>query len=281
MDWANERYVRLYTRDTATMVAIGWEGRAVFFELLRKVDRSGVLDHGGDTESVPDLLRIPKELFLTGLARLLKKDVIATTETSIVVVNFMKAQESAQSDKARKQAERERRRAEALATVTPGHAESRPVTDGHEMSLCAEPSLSEPLKDMSPSATVLPFPDPPPEKSRAVEAKLVTASVVGAFNRAFGRNLRPSGWEDSVKRLLSKGHTDEEMRGVVWWASIAWAGKPEIMRNATPKTLLKLQSSQGHGTFREYLSCAGELWREKHNGEAPPWEVGELEEAVQ
>ena len=38
MDWANERYVRLYTRTSADMIAVGWEGRLVWYELLRHVD---------------------------------------------------------------------------------------------------------------------------------------------------------------------------------------------------------------------------------------------------
>ena len=43
MDWANERYVRLYTRDTVTWKMWPWEARAIFPLLMRKVDRAGVL----------------------------------------------------------------------------------------------------------------------------------------------------------------------------------------------------------------------------------------------
>ena len=44
LDYANERFVLLYTRDTATWKLLDWEARAVLMFLLRKVDRSGVID---------------------------------------------------------------------------------------------------------------------------------------------------------------------------------------------------------------------------------------------
>jgi len=104
------------------------------------------------------------------------------------------------------------------------------------------------------------------------EVRRVTTTVLEAFNRAFGRNLSPDGWEESVRKLLAKGFTDPELRAVVWWAAREWADDPEMRAKVTPKTLLKLTSSQGYRTFREYLSCAGERWREEHGGEDPPWE---------
>lgn len=147
MDWANERYVRLYTRDSADMVAVGWEGRAVLAELLRKVDRSGVLDHGGEVELVPEMLRIPRDLFLTGFARLIKRNIIRATETTIIIPNFIDAQETPQSDQARKRTERERRRAKEMSRdVTPGHVESRNVTP-----TLPEPSQPEPSLPRSPA----------------------------------------------------------------------------------------------------------------------------------
>jgi len=48
VDWSNERYVRLYTRDSVTWSLWPWEARALFCFLLRKVDRAGVLDLGGN-----------------------------------------------------------------------------------------------------------------------------------------------------------------------------------------------------------------------------------------
>jgi hypothetical protein len=133
MDWANERYVRNYTRDTADLIAVGWEGRFVFYELLRKVDRSGVLDYGDDLAVVHEILRLPPEVFAVALPRLLKKGCVIQRNGALVIPNFMEAQESAQADAARKRASRERGRARAMEPeqqpVTTGHTRSRNVTD--------------------------------------------------------------------------------------------------------------------------------------------------------
>lgn len=108
-----------------------------------------------------------------------------------------------------------------------------------------------------------------------VSVKETTEAVVGAFNATFDRKLSPGGWESSVQRLIFKGYTEAQMRGVVWWAAREWSEDPDMRAKLSPKTLLKLQSSQGYRTFGEYLSCAGERWRSEHDGERPPWEASE------
>jgi hypothetical protein len=119
MDWSNERYVRNYTRDTADLIAVGWEGRFVFYELLRKVDRAGILDYGGDLAVVPDILRLPPEVFEVALPRLLKRGCVVQRDGVLVLPNFLEAQEASQSDAARKRASRERRRDRTMAGEIP------------------------------------------------------------------------------------------------------------------------------------------------------------------
>lgn len=98
-----------------------------------------------------------------------------------------------------------------------------------------------------------------------------SASVVEAFNRVLERDLGPKGFERPIQRLLAKGYSEPQMRGVVWWAGEEWGDKPEMRDRLTPTTLFKLQSGQGYRTFPEYLECAGERWRQ-HMGSQPPWE---------
>jgi hypothetical protein len=161
MDWENERYVRLYVRTTADLIAVGWEGRLVWYELLRHLDRAGVLDHGGDLDVLPDMLRIPPEICTIGLDRLKARGCIEVGCHAIVCPNFEAAQEAKQSDAQRQRESRANRRARARvvterdagvtnrnADVTFGHAASRLVTPS-----LAEPSLAEP-DHMSRSATV-------------------------------------------------------------------------------------------------------------------------------
>lgn len=129
MNWSDERYVRIYTRDTADLIAVGWEGRLVLYELIRKVDRSGVLDTGGDLDVMPDMLRIPAEVFRAGLERLRARGCIRITSSAIVVPNYQHAQEAVQSDRLRQRESRAKRRDSAMSQdVTDGHAVSQAVT---------------------------------------------------------------------------------------------------------------------------------------------------------
>lgn len=126
MDWGNERYVRLYVRDTADMLAAGWEGRAVFTELLRKVDRAGLLDIS-DREVLADLLRMPREIVDVGLERLLRRGVVLEMAGGgLLVRNFLEAQEARQSDAQRQRESRARRAASAASQgVTGRHGADR------------------------------------------------------------------------------------------------------------------------------------------------------------
>jgi hypothetical protein len=120
MDYSDERYVRVYTRDTPTMKLLRWEGRMVLFELLRKVDRAGVIDFGeeGPVEAVAAVTDIPLEHVSVGLQRLLDRGCVVVKDRSIVVLKFLEAQESPQSDKHRQRESRAKRRDLARHGVT-------------------------------------------------------------------------------------------------------------------------------------------------------------------
>lgn len=150
MDWSNERYVRLYVRDSADLLAAGWEGRFVFYELLRHVDRAGVLDTGGDLDIVPEMIRVPADVFATGFARLKRRKVVQLTQGAIVIPNFLEAQESPASDAQRMREMRARRRDLAMACKEPEERQLAlaPVTERNSgdtsrspVLCCAEPSV--------------------------------------------------------------------------------------------------------------------------------------------
>jgi hypothetical protein len=117
VDWANERYVRIYTRETADLLAVGWQGRLVWYELLRHVDRAGVIDTGGDLGIVAEMLRVPVEIWEVGIERIRRRQgMVEITDGAIVIPNFLEAQEAKQSDKARQRESRARRRDLARAS---------------------------------------------------------------------------------------------------------------------------------------------------------------------
>lgn len=118
MDFANERYIRLYTRDTATWALLRWEARAVLPQIFRKVDRAGVLEfprHHDVVDVVARLIDFPREIVaaaVRGDDGLLEAGVIRLSPGALVVPNFVDAQEAPASP-----AERQRRRRERAATM--------------------------------------------------------------------------------------------------------------------------------------------------------------------
>lgn len=115
MDWANERYVRLYVRDTLTWKLIGHEGRCTLLLLLRKLDRAGVFDIGESdpVDAVAAIIESPAEFTRIGLGRLLKRGVVELGTGQIVMPNYLDAQEAEQSGPQRNREWRARRRDKA------------------------------------------------------------------------------------------------------------------------------------------------------------------------
>jgi len=168
LDWANERYVRVYTRDTTTWKLCDWRARTVLLHLFRKVDRSGVLDVGDDgVAGLAAVLELPlEEIVEPGIAQLVKRGTVERTADAFVLPNFIEAQEMPASDAQRQRVQREKRRADKRnrdggvtnrdALVTTGHATSRDVTPNRTVPIRSEPCLAEPEREPSPSAPAAP-----------------------------------------------------------------------------------------------------------------------------
>ena len=151
MDFSNESYVRIYTRDTTTWLRLGWDGQCVLVMVLRKLDMSGVLDIDGmEPWEVPVVhCRAPEDAARAGMDACLRLGVLEHNGTCLVAPKFREAQEATKSDKQRQKESRERRRCDALSQdvtesnamvsrgVTENNAGSQPVTPGHDRSLIA------------------------------------------------------------------------------------------------------------------------------------------------
>lgn len=160
MDYSNERYVRIYTRDTMTWKLLGWEGQAVLCLLARKFDRSGLLEGVNDGEDVAVMLDggFPVDVAERGLEKLLRRDkktgesVLVLTERGLYWPKFMDAQETPKSDAQRQRELREKRKSEAASrivteteeSVTNRDKTSRPVTERHSLSQPVTPNLPVP-----------------------------------------------------------------------------------------------------------------------------------------
>jgi hypothetical protein len=120
VNFEDEHYVRLYTRDTKTWLKWGWEGQCVFMQLMRRMDKAGVLDDVEDAcEDVALLTGMPVAVVEIGLPKILKSGAVEHVGNRLVVPNYIDAQTAARSDKLRARESRERRSATArLAEVT-------------------------------------------------------------------------------------------------------------------------------------------------------------------
>lgn len=140
MDFTNERYVRLYVRDTVTWKRLGWDGQNALTQLLRKADRSGVIDLNGiePWEAVVVLCGAPEEQARRGMARLLELEVVAHEDGRLLFPRYLEANECKQSD-AQRQRESRARRGPISRNPPPDvtkrdHKESQNVTDCHGQS---------------------------------------------------------------------------------------------------------------------------------------------------
>lgn len=162
MRWEDERYVRVYVRDTADWLALGWEAQALFMLSMRKCDRAGLLDLGkAGTRGLAALVGMPHEVVQRALPTLVEDGCVSLNGSTLVIRNFIEAQEASQSDAQRKRESRGRARDRAATSghesgqvvevesrtvtaspgsVTSGHAESQVVTPS-----CAVPCRAEPI----------------------------------------------------------------------------------------------------------------------------------------
>lgn len=197
MRWEDERYVRVYTRDTPEWIGIGWEARSVFYELCRKVDRTGFMPMGRTGyRGVSGLLHIPVDIITAGMEALIEDGCVHRVADGILIPNFLEAQEARQSDAMRKRQQRQRDRDSrnvplSLDSATPNvtqrdsssderprshvesravqssHAASPQVTSSHPVPCCTVPCLTKPTNAEAPQAgsvgSVEELPEPRPD----------------------------------------------------------------------------------------------------------------------
>lgn len=125
MNWSDERYVRLYTRDTADWLALSFDAQALLGLLLRKADRTGRIacgKHGKRAAAIVIGHAREWSRLEPALEELLVDGVIDFDGETIAFRNFVDAQEAKASDRKRQQDSRDKR------GVTNGHATTAPVT---------------------------------------------------------------------------------------------------------------------------------------------------------
>jgi hypothetical protein len=112
MNWERELYVKTYVRDTPEFLAMSWQARCLLLELIRKVDRRGILQVGKHgIRGIALAIRAPVEEIEAPVRELLAEGRLVWNEADgqFLVPNHVRAQGAAESDALRKRRERDRR----------------------------------------------------------------------------------------------------------------------------------------------------------------------------
>ena len=150
MDWSNERYVRLYTRNTDDWMVWPWQARALFPLLMRAADRAGHIDTSRGFIGIAALVMLPLEVVEVGMQALLEGHgaPVAVVDRGYLIRNFLDAQEANQTDQQRARESRARKRDRLRhgvttcdASVTNVAPASRDVTQPSHVVTRGHPSL--------------------------------------------------------------------------------------------------------------------------------------------
>lgn len=171
MNWSDEKYVKLYTRDTLTWLSLSWEARAVLSLLLRKVDGAGLMETGTLElgQAVALQLVVPVDVARRALTELIAIGSVTEVRGGILIPNFVEAQEATKTEARKKKDQRQRT------------ADQRRLSQLVEspMSLVPQcPAVSPTVPDCPPPAqpTTTTSPPPPPAQPTTTTSPAATKS---------------------------------------------------------------------------------------------------------
>lgn len=225
MDWTNERYVRVYTRDTEDDLLLSWQASALWVAIMRKMDRAGVLEAKRGAASVALIVRWPVEVVAAALPELLADGRLVEHEVGFLAPNFLEAQEAPQSDKQRAAESRARRRERSRSVtnrdvtitirdqnVTPGHTTSHDVTSCHsDQTLQSDPDQTNQGEPLAPPALAL-VPVEPKKRLPSGPHQEAIASFDSAYQDQNG--ARPT-WNSTSAKIIGdlvKAHGAPEVQ---------------------------------------------------------------------
>jgi hypothetical protein len=203
VNWSEEKYVKLFVRDTPTWRAWPWQARALAPLLMRVLEGEGRLAIGRlePARAVALTVDLPIEVVSVGLPAMLEDGTLELREGGLWWPHFEEAQESRKSEALRSREHRARQRRE---TSTPTrHAASHAVTQRHTPSPSspAQPSTAQPERTAG-RAPKKPRPEKPPDPRHAP----LVAELTKDFEAATGAKYPFSPVDAAaVTALLAKG----------------------------------------------------------------------------
>lgn len=238
MNWEDERYVRLYVRDTDEWLSLSWTAQGLMPMLLRKANRSGVIEAKRGPASIANIIRWPLEVVEPALTELVADGMLVQTPAGYVFRNFVEAQESTKSNALRSREKRERARARALGDDTERveHDTGRVATDTERHSATQGDT---PYRAVPCSAS-------PARVALEDRARAIAEAAVRAINAMTGKRYQP-GTESVMRdcRKLAKANiTPEQAVAAVEHVGRPWVTDPRFRDKVRPATLLQLARVQ-------------------------------------
>jgi hypothetical protein len=224
MRWEEERYVRVYTRDTADWLALSWDAQGLFLQLLRKADRAGLIPLGRQGKRAVAMVLLRMDIWESRLApaleELINDGCVRIDGDSLFIPNYVEAQEAKMTAAERKRRQRDRDRL-GDGEIQDGQDVTRdsvnvtrvtPVTQEksacHVSQMSPQPSLAEPavLSRTEPSQPRVTPPEPWALKQQP--------TVQGGFYLWFNDARRRALGEDFIE--------DREWNSVLINRELAW-----------------------------------------------------------
>lgn len=239
MNWSDEKYVKLYVRQTATWRMWPWQARAVLPLLLQVANGAGLIDVGGKDPltGLSVLIMMPREVVEPAIAALLEDGTLERVGTGYLIPKYLEAQEATKTDARKKSDQRDRERAKARGIV------EQPVTECHPVSpvVPLQPSPAQPSPTTSPKKHVRAAPAAEVEALKAAWNELTTAPIARwqagrEVTAAAALKRRPlEQWREVFTRINASSFCRGADGG--WVADIDWALRAEGKK---PETALKV-----------------------------------------
>ncbi len=242
MNWPDERYVRVYTRDTTDWQALSFEAQALQVMLLRKADRCGIIELGRHGKRGAIIAIGHGALWARlepALDELLADGCLQINGDRLVFPNYIEAQTCRASDKLRQQEVRERRRDESLAggvsgqNVTNRDDESQNVTKRHPVSPDVTPSHSVLSRTVLGRTEGEERPAAPPPASFGTTAEEEDLAVYEVFRSTFPEtepSMMPSfEVRGAIRDRRKRGATVEQCTKAIKGARMLFDEEPNKM----------------------------------------------------
>jgi hypothetical protein len=257
MNWCDEHYVKLYTRDSLTWRAWPWQSKALWVLILRKLDGAGVLEVGQNPiDGVALQVECPRDFVAVGLRAIIESGTLSHAPGALICDAFLEAQEARKTPQQAKKDQRitakAQRRIAQISEIT--------------MLGCLPPAQPSPAQPSS-------LKDKRLVDESVVESLNVTTidstceeqaqfSLIAPPNRI---NAPPETLEDRLQEMAN-GFTDDEYEVFQFWRDVmkSPASRPSPARKKLIAKQLKLYTVEQLKDAIE--GCAASKW---HMGENP------------